>query len=211
MISVITIEREFGCGSAAIARKLAARLNWRLWDGDLTKEIARLARVDPQVVRQRAERLDPLLDRLSKVFVRASFERHVSLEGLETFDADRMVVLTQRVVEEVASAGNCVIVGRGSPYFLREWPNVFRSFVYASRPEKLRRLQSMGRTMAEAEDLLDTIDRERITFAKKYFGKDWPCRRLYHLMVNSGVGDDVVIDLILHHISALNHCGTSLT
>ena len=40
MIKVLTIEREYGSGAAAIAQKVAARLGWKLWDQLLTDEIA---------------------------------------------------------------------------------------------------------------------------------------------------------------------------
>jgi predicted double-glycine peptidase len=36
VIRIITIEREYGCGAAGIARELAARLGWKLWDQLLT-------------------------------------------------------------------------------------------------------------------------------------------------------------------------------
>src|SRR2546423_10396064 len=39
MIRTITIEREYGCGAAQIAEKLASRLGWKLWDQQLTQEI----------------------------------------------------------------------------------------------------------------------------------------------------------------------------
>src|ERR1700740_413116 len=42
MIRTITIEREYGCGAVQIAEKLADRLGWKLWDQELTQEIARL-------------------------------------------------------------------------------------------------------------------------------------------------------------------------
>lgn len=40
MIRIITVEREFGAGSASIAKALAERLHWKLWDEALTSEIA---------------------------------------------------------------------------------------------------------------------------------------------------------------------------
>ena len=43
MFRLITIEREYGCGAAAIAAQLADHLGWKLWDQLLTEEIARLA------------------------------------------------------------------------------------------------------------------------------------------------------------------------
>jgi cytidylate kinase len=204
MIDIITVEREYGSGSAAIAEKLAARLGWKLWDQSLTHEVAKLAGVDPKFIERRKERPDSLLHRLAKVFMRGSFERRVPMEGFDTFDADSMVALFQQVIERAASTPNCVLVGRGSPYFLRHRVDVCHIFIYAPREEKLRRLLLIGKSKAEAEELLDVIDRERALFVKKYFKKEWPCQSLYHLMINSKIGDEAVIELILHCIDRLN-------
>jgi hypothetical protein len=55
---VITVEREFGSGAAEIARQIAQRLGWKLWDQALTEEIAREAHVDRSAVMYCDERLD---------------------------------------------------------------------------------------------------------------------------------------------------------
>ena len=44
------------------------------------------------------------------------------------------------------------------------------------------------------------VDRQRVIFVKRYYGMEWPTRELYHLMINSKVGDDIVIDTILNEI-----------
>ena len=205
MIRIVTVEREYGAGGSAIAQKLAGRLNWKLWDQTLTAEIARMARCDRGSVARMEERIDPLFYRLMKVFMRGSYERSLPVGGLEHLDADSMAVFMQRVIEGAAAAGNCVIVGRGAPYVLRGRPDAFHVFVYAPLEEKIRRVRDLGKTEAEAADLVGAIDQERATFVKKYFGKDWPSRHLYHLMINSAVGDDVVVRTILDEMEALNH------
>ena len=58
MFRLITIEREFGCGAASIAKQLAERLGWKLWDQRLTDEIAHIAQVDPSAVKRCDERMD---------------------------------------------------------------------------------------------------------------------------------------------------------
>ena len=55
----------------------------------------------------------------------------------------------------------------------------------------------------EAEDLVDTVDRDRIEFVKHYFGADWPTRSLYHMMINTVVGDKMVISTILDSMQRL--------
>jgi cytidylate kinase len=204
VIRIISIEREFGAGGAAIAKALAKRLGWKLWDESLTAEIARLAKVDASAVEQIEERVDPLFYRLMKVFMRGSFERSLPVSGLEHLDADRMVTFMHRVVEQAAADGKCVIVGRGAPFFLRRRNDAFHVFVFAPWDEKIRRVRELGKTEAQAIDLVSTIDNERATFIKRYFGKEWPSRELYHLMINSKVGDDLVVETVLSEIENLD-------
>ncbi|MGH9553126.1 MAG: AAA family ATPase, partial [Terriglobales bacterium] len=89
------------------------------------------------------------------------------------------------------------------PYFLRELPDAFHVFLYAPRSEKIRRLSLMGHSDKEAEELVDSVDHERIEFVKHYFGADWPTRCLYHMMINTAVGDESVVSMILDSIQTL--------
>ena len=200
MIRTITLEREYGAGGGAIAKKLAGRLGWKLWDQELTCEIARVAKVDQAVVERMDERCDSLFYRLMKVFMRGSMEQSLPVQGMGHFDADSMVDFMQRVISGAASEGNSVIVGRGAPFLLRHRPDTLHIFVYAPLEEKIRRLRQAGKSEDEAVDEIASVDRQRVIFVRKYFGMEWPTRELYHLMVNSKVGDETVIDTILHEI-----------
>jgi len=203
VIRIITVEREYGAGGTIIAEKLAHRLGWKLWDQELTAEIARVAHVDRASVERLDERCDSRFYRLMKVFMRGSYERSLPVAGLETFDADSMVALMGPVMQRAAEEGNCVIVGRGAPYFLRDHTDAFHVFIYAPWEEKIRRVRMAGKSEEEAVELVSTIDEERATFIQRYFGKEWPNRHLYHLMINSKVGDDVVVNAIVNEVSAL--------
>jgi cytidylate kinase len=204
LIKVIAIEREFGCGGGAIAERLAGHLGWRLFDQQLTSEIARLAQVEDSVARHCDERLDPLLYRLGKVFWRGSYERGLTIADEKVFDSDRMVSLVQQVIEGAAEAGNCVIVGRGAPWFLRGRPDTLSFFLYAPRSEKIRRLKTRIKDHVEAVDLLNSVDRERSAFVKRYFGKEWPVRHLYHAMINTLLGDAPCVSIMSAITEAVN-------
>ena len=58
MIKVITLDREYGSGGSAIAEKVAAARGWKLWDHDLTCEIAKLAKCERSAVARCEERRD---------------------------------------------------------------------------------------------------------------------------------------------------------
>jgi cytidylate kinase len=209
MYRIITVEREYGSGGGEIACEIAKQLGWKLWDTALTEEIAKVANVECSTVERCAERVDGTFQRLVKVFWRGSHERSIPLPGAEPFDTDRFVAVGQQVMEKVAEAGNGVIVGRGAPYFLRQRPDAFHVFLYAAYAVKLRRLLDLGKNEKEAEELLNTIDRDRITFVKRYFDADWPTRCLYHLMINTAVGNENVISTILSAMRSLESAPTS--
>jgi cytidylate kinase len=202
-VRVVTMEREYGSGGAIIAERLATHLGWKLWDREITTEIARRANVDPHTAARCDERVDSLLYRLFKVYARGSYERALPVNESRHFDTDHMVAMIERVVGELADRGNCVIVGRGSPYFLRNRLDALHVFVYAPVEEKVRRLRSIGQSEKEARRLIEEVDRERAAFIRHYFGKEWPYRPLYNLMINSKFGDEHVVETILEQIAAL--------
>ena len=197
MINIITIEREYGCGGGDIARLVANHLGWKLWDQNLTEEIARLANCPKAVVETREEKNDPLYYRLFKSFMRGSYEGAINAPKLNLVDSETILKITRRVVEHAAEKGNCVIVGRGSQQFLKNRPDTLRIFLYAPREDKIRRLLGRGKTEKEAEELVDTVDHERADYIQKYFNVEWPSRVIYHTMMNTAIGDECTANMIL--------------
>jgi cytidylate kinase len=197
VINIVTIEREYGCGGGEVAKQLAERLGWKLWDELLTCEIARMSNCERVEVECREERVDPLYYRLFKSILRGSFEGSQNVNRLMLLDADSILRITERVVDTAASEGNCVIVGRGSQHFLRKREDTLRIFLYAPREDKVRRLRSEGMSPAEAEHLVDTVDSERSAYVGKYFHVEWPNRQVYHAMLNTALGVEKVIGAIL--------------
>ncbi|MGC1964824.1 MAG: cytidylate kinase-like family protein [Candidatus Acidiferrales bacterium] len=197
MIRAIAIEREFGCGGSEIASLLAQQLGWKLWDHELTQEIARLTNSTPQAVEQREWKNDPAVYRVFKSFLRGAFEGALPpTDRLELLDARRIATVSEQVVNHALSGGPCVIVGRGSQYFLRNRKDVFRTFLYASRDFKIHRLISRGTPERDAIEQVDTIDRDRATFVEKYFKLNWPERHLYNAMFNTEMGESYVAEIL---------------
>src|ERR1700758_47912 len=146
MIKIITIEREYGCGGGDIAHQLADQLGWKLWDHQLTEEIARLANCPQAVVERREERNDPLYYRLFKSFLRGSYEGSQNAHKLNVVDSESILKITEQVVQHAAKKGDSVIVGRGSQHFLRNRSDTLRVFLYAPRENKVRRVLGRGKT-----------------------------------------------------------------
>jgi cytidylate kinase len=204
MINIVTIEREYGSGGGEIAQRLATQLGWKLWDQLLTEEIARLAECPKAVVEVREERTDPLYYRLFKSFLRGSYEGSLNAHKLKVVDSESISKITERVVQNAAKIGNSVIVGRGSQIFLRNRQDTLRVFLYAPREDKLRRILARGKSESEAEQLVDSVDRERADFIQKYFRVEWPSRAIYHAMINTAIGDEAVVQTIVDFMKTLN-------
>jgi cytidylate kinase len=196
-IRVITLEREYGSGGGDIAAALATRLGWKLWDQVLTEEIARRLDCDCGVVAKHEEKKDPAYYRLLKAFMRGSFEGSLNAPRLNLVDTECVREVAQKLLPEIADAGKAVIVGRGSAYYLSKRLDAFHVFIYAPFPERVRRLQAQGKSQKEAIELVESVDRDRADFIAKYFNVDWPGRHRFHLMVNSAMGNEVAVEVIL--------------
>jgi cytidylate kinase len=204
VIRIIAIEREYGSGGGEIAELVAQQLGWKLWDQLLTEEIAKLANCPKAVVEVREERRDPLYYRLFKSFLRGSYEGSLNAHKLNVVDSESILKITRRVVEQVSKEGNSVLVGRGSQQFLKDRQDTLRVFLYAPREDKVRRLVGRGKSQVEAEQLVDTVDRERKDFIQKYFGVEWPDRGVYHAMINTTIGNGAVANMILDSVKIVN-------
>ncbi len=204
MIQAITIEREFGCGGSEIAAKLAELLGWKLWDHELTEEIARLTNSTPQAVEKREWKDDPAVYRVFKSFLRGAFEGGLPpTDRLELLDARRIAIVSEAAVKHALSGGPCVIVGRGSQFFLQDRKDVFRAFLFASRTFKIHRLITAGTPEEKAITEVDTIDRDRVAFVKSYLKLNWPEYQLYDAMFNTERGDSYVAEMLAQCVQLL--------
>ena len=201
MIHAITIEREFGCGGAEIASLVAERLKWTLWDERLTQEIARLTKSSPEVVAKIGWRKDPGTYQVFLSFLRGAFEGGLPpTNRLALLDARRIAAVSEQAVNHALSDGPCVIVGRGSQYFLRTRKDVFRTFLYASRDYKIHRLVRGGTPERDAIEQVDTTDRDRAAFIKAHLGLEWPERHLYQVMLSTEIGESRTAALLFECI-----------
>lgn len=196
MIQVITVEREYGSQGASYAHRLAERLGWKLIDSCLIDDVARKAGVAPAVVKRCDERVDPWFYRFNKAIWFGSLER---LPGdPDVFDSERMVEFVRGYFEEQAAKGNCVVVGRGAACVLAKAAGAFHVFVHASLARKVRFLQEQfPEHSTDIEHEIIATDRRRSEYIRRFHQREWDDRRLYHLMLNSCIGMDAMVEATL--------------
>jgi hypothetical protein len=198
MVRVITVEREYGSQGAEFGHRLADRLHWKIIDRCLIEEVAHKAGVPKSMAENCDERLDPWYYRIGKAFWHGSVERLPAPPKDVVFDSERMVEFVRKYLTEVADAGHCVIVGRGAACALATVPGVFNIFVYASMKRKIRWFEEhFPEHAGDARRELEATDARREEYVRRYYGQDWTDRRLYHMMMNSCMGFEAMIEATL--------------
>jgi len=96
-----------------------------------------------------------------------------------------------------AAQGNCVIVGRGGACALMGHPGCFHLFVYAT--QKAKRdwyMRTFPDQAQQADAHLAAFDKRRATIIRKYYDQDWCARGLYHMLLNSCIGVDAMMEAV---------------
>ncbi|MGP8176123.1 MAG: AAA family ATPase [Terracidiphilus sp.] len=195
----MTVNREFGSGGGRIAQTIAGWLGWKLLDKDIIDAIAYAAHVDANVVRPYDEHVVSWLRRINQQAMRsAALAAGLELGENSVFDAEEMVKISRKIIEEAHAEGNCVIVGRGSQCVLQHKPDVYHVFVYAPYKERILRLRKRLEKGANVEQRIRTVDEERAKYLQQYFGKNWCNPHLYDLMISSSEDEDSTARTILY-------------
>ncbi|HZT78290.1 MAG TPA: cytidylate kinase-like family protein [Vicinamibacterales bacterium] len=107
----------------------------------------------------------------------------------EVLEAER------RVIRDIASREDCVIVGRGAPHLIRDHPGVIRLWVHASDAARIAEAQrAYHLDQSDARELIRVSDRRRSHFVQSLVGKPWTDACLYDLVVDtSTVGLDAAV------------------
>ena len=194
---LLTVNRESGSGGGRIAQTIAENLGWKLLDKDIIDAIAYAAHVDPHVVQRYDEHVESWLRRLNQQAMRsAALAAGLELRDNAVFDAEEMVKISQKVIEQAYTEGNCVIVGRGSQCVLQHKPEAFHVFVYAPHKDRILRLRARLPKGTDVEQRIRSVDAERAKYLQEYYGKYWLNPHLYDLMVSSHPDEASTVQVI---------------
>ncbi len=203
MYRVLTIAREYGSGGGLIGRAISERLGWKVLDKAFIENVARAAKVDPQLARRFDERTDSWLERLSHQGLwRGAFNGVAAVTEQDFFDAQTMASLERNMIEDAYRRGGAVIVGRGAQCVLQGCKDAFHVFIYAPWAEKVARVRQRLPGQTNVEDLIQKKDHERRDHIRTFFGVDWKDPHLYDLMISSQLGDESVESTIIHALAS---------
>ena len=199
---IITISREFGSGGRTIGRQVAEKLGYKFYDAEIIDRVIEKSGLSREIVEKYDEYATHKSSFLYSIAINSANASADSYHG--TSFASQVHIAQIKVINEIAEEGNCVIIGRGADYILRDRADVLNVFVYADMKFKCDRVLSLyGETDKKIEDRIKDKDTKRRVFYRSFAMREWGVYQNYHMMLDSGtVGLDRCADMICDVASA---------
>ena len=186
-MAVITVSRQYGSGGSEVAERVARALGWKLYDNAVVEEVAQRLRMTPAEVSAREERVPSLVERMASAMALGAPEMIPMVGDLAAQPSEeRMVMVTQRVIEDAVRAGPAVLVGRGAQCMLAARTDALHVFCYAPVEELVRyAVEVLDIPFHEAGKKVAEMNHQREEWVKRHFRRDWRDLANYDLCVNT--------------------------
>jgi cytidylate kinase len=195
---VLAISRQLGSGGSFIGQAVASRFGMHYADRDVLHEAALALGVTNAAIESLEERVETFWDRAAHMFARGGAEGPYTPLMLPLIDTPGVIETETRIIRELASRENAVVVGRGAAHVLRDHPNLISIFVHAPEAFRTDRIVATRRlTASDATALIRRSDADRSAFVKALRGTTWATATLYDLTVDtSTVGLEPATDIV---------------
>jgi CMP/dCMP kinase len=206
-MAVITLSRELGSEGDTIADALCQQLAYRRIDKEMLSEIAARAGVDVEAVlameRSFARRAKLVSTEMTSLYSKSptAFDKRLALDDKTYAD------IVHKTLEEYATGGDVVIIGRGGQMVLRGWPGALHVHLYAALETRIQRLMARyGISEGEARRrITDSDEEKRQAIRHMYNNVEWKDLRHYHLAINTAViPPAVAVEMIVLAAQALD-------
>ena len=190
---VVSISRSLAAGGEEIGQLVAKELGFRYVDDEIVIKASAYAGVSPETVDQ-VEHSQSLIDRiLEGMAASAEFAPTVgtaSLIGTPAFtqsqSRDLYQSLIQRVIREVAEAGQVVLLAHGTSIALANMSGLLRVLVTASPEVRAERLTGIADVdERQAKKAIQDSDRERQNYFRRLYNLRQELPTHYDLVVNT--------------------------
>lgn len=185
-IPVITISREYGSGGRAIGERLAKELGIPFYDKELILMAAKESGLSEEYIKK------------TEQMKSTSFLYGLYMGAQQLPMNDQIFLVQSKIIRQVAEEGPCVIVGRCADYVLRNQEGVLNLFIHAPLEERIARAKEEYHV--EVPDVRSYVlkqDKSRAAFYEHFSDRTWGRAENFHLSINSTIGLDISVDLIL--------------
>ncbi|HIR12880.1 MAG TPA: cytidylate kinase-like family protein [Candidatus Choladousia intestinavium] len=198
---VITIARHFGSGGKTIGEMLAKDLGIHCYN----REIIRMASEDSGISEILFNRADERVKR-SFLFGKShpEYKGKVIPPESDGFVSDKNLFNYQaKIIRELAERESCVIIGRAADYVLKDYDNVVRVYVHASKEYCIKQtIERRAYVGKDVERFIAKTDKYRSDYYRYYTGREWTDARNYDLCLNSEcLGFDKCVEAVKAYIN----------
>jgi CMP/dCMP kinase len=198
-MAIVTVSRQYGSGGSEVAERVSRALGWRLYDNAVVDSVADRLGITPAEVSAREERLPTLGERFASAMSLAAPEALITGEyAVIPPSEERIVEVTQRVMEDAVQSGPAVIVGRGAQCLLAKRSDALHVFCYAPLESLIEyTMKSLSIKQDEARKKVIEMNARREDYVKRHWKRDWRDLSNYHLCVNTGwLGIDDAAEIV---------------
>ena len=179
--TIITIGRQFGSGGHEIGKMLAKELGYKLYDKELLKLQAEHSGIAEKVLESYDE--SPTNSLLYSIVM----DVYPSMNYVGTSLNQQIYQAQFDTIRKLKDEGNCIIVGRGADYILRDYPDLVSVFIHADLDRRAERVAEFEKiTVAKAKELIIKADKKRASFYNFQTEKKWGSVDSYMLSIDSG-------------------------
>jgi len=191
---IIAISREYGSGGRHIGELLSTDLGIPFYDKEIIQMASEKSGLSPGFIEKSDESIpNTFLHNLKY----SGYTSYDSISFYDTPVTDKVFLAQSSVIKELASKGNCVIVGRCADYVLRDNPSLVTIFIRGVLEDRVRHaVKHYGLPEENASEKIKRIDKSRTNYYKYYTSRQWGNINNFDLVINSsftGVGSAVEI------------------
>lgn len=197
---IISIGRQYGSGGSEIGKRLAQELEIGFYDKNILRMNSDESGIKESYFHLADEKAGNKL--LYKIVSSLTPDKGAPSFGSDLISADNLFRFQSEVIQKLAAAQSCVIIGRCADYVLEGMDGLVRIFLYADLEAREERIRS--KDFYEPKDVeknIKRIDRERRDYHRYYTGRDWENLSNYDLLVDTGkIGVDGAVAVIKDYL-----------
>lgn len=190
--NIIVIGRQYGSGGHDIGKRLADELGFAFYDQEIIGLTAGTTGLNPDFIGKNEESMRNNLwyDLMNSMYSYG--------DEIEQSPKDKIFEAESKVIKELASKGNCIILGRCSDYVLKENPNVLKVFFSAPIQSRIKRVMDRLH-INEKEALMDIHKEEKMRSDNYHYytGRIWGAASNFDITINTDLGFDYIQSCIV--------------
>lgn len=188
---IITIARGYGSGGREIGKLVADKLGIKYYDKDIITLTTEQSGNTEHYVENNEQKI------ANSAFY--NFYSQFYYEGAESTKCDKLFNDEKNVMIDLASKGDCVILGRLGNFIFKDYKNALHIFIDSNLENKIARVMKRDNLSEnDSKAKIKRVETERKNHCKHFSNKEWGVTSTYDLTLNSSkYSVDKIADIIV--------------